>query len=125
MFRLTLFGPFSLTDTAGADAPVASKKAKAMLAYLAQTAGKRRSREEILALLWSDRDEAQGRASLRQVLTGVRKEVGEDLLIIDRESVALNTDLIELTPPDGNEFLAGFLLPTPRSKSGCGMSDCV
>lgn len=55
MFRLTLFGPFALTDGNGNDVLLASKKAKALLAYLAQTPGTPRSREEILALLWSDR----------------------------------------------------------------------
>lgn len=113
MFRLTLFGPFSLTGANAAEVPIASKKAKALLAYLAQTPGRSRSREEILALLWSDREEAQGRASLRQVLTGLRKELGEDLLRIDRDSVALNADQVELAPPNGEEFLAGFSLNDP------------
>lgn len=113
MHRLSLFGPFSLTDSSGADLPIASKKAKALLAYLAHTPGKPRSREEILALLWSDREEAQGRASLRQVLTGLRKEVGEDLLRIDRDSVALTADRVEVAPPNGEDFLAGFHLTDP------------
>ena len=113
MYRLSLFGPFSLTDSGGKEVPIASKKAKALLAYLAQTPGKPRSREEILALLWSDREEVQGRASLRQVLTGVRKDVGEDLLQIDRDSVALNADRVEITPSNGDEFLAGFHLTDP------------
>ena len=38
------------------------EKAKALLAYLALPPGKSRSREEIMALLWSDRGEAQARA---------------------------------------------------------------
>ena len=113
MFRLTLFGPFSLTDSNGAEVSIASKKAKALLAYLAQSPGKPRSREEVLALLWSNREEAQGRASLRQVLTGLRKEVGQDLLRIDRDSVALNADQVDLAPPNGDEFLAGFSVNDP------------
>lgn len=113
MFRLSLFGPFSLTDSNCAEVPLASKKAKALLAYLAQTPGKPRSREEILALLWSDRKEVQGRASLRQVLTGLRKTVGENLLRIDRESVALDPGFIEVAPSDGGEFLSGFHLSDP------------
>ena len=40
-----------------------------LLAYLALPPGKARSREEVMALLWSDREEAQARASLRQVLS--------------------------------------------------------
>ncbi|MEM6311848.1 MAG: hypothetical protein AAF754_17590 [Pseudomonadota bacterium] len=113
MYRLSLFGPFHITTVDGTDVTVSSKKARALLAFLACTPGKPRSREEILALLWSDREEAQGRGSLRQVLTGLRKDVGDDLLIIDRDSVALNTDLVELSPPNGDEFLAGFHLADP------------
>lgn len=113
MFRLTLFGPFSLTDSNEAEVPIASKKAKALLAYLAQTPGRPRSREEVLALLWSNREESQGRASLRQVLTRLRKEVGEDLLHIDRDSVTLNAKQVELNPKNGEEFLAGFSLNDP------------
>ena len=113
MFRLSLFGRFSLTDASGADVPVTSKKGKALLAYLAQTPGKPRSREEILALLWSDRAEAQGRASLRQVLAGLRRKVGEELLRIDRDSLVLDADIFELTPANGQEFLSGFHLTDP------------
>ncbi|MDU8946351.1 tetratricopeptide repeat protein [Ovoidimarina sediminis] len=113
MFHLSLFGRFSLTDASGVDVCVTSKKGKALLAYLAQTPGKPRSREEILALLWSDRAEAQGRASLRQVLTGLRKEVCEDFLLIDRDSVTLDLEMVELAPPNGEEFLSGFNIRDP------------
>ncbi|WP_375254943.1 hypothetical protein [Yoonia sp.] len=92
---------------------MASKKARALIAYLAQTPGKPRSREEILALLWSTRDETQGRASLRQVLTGLRRQVGKDVLRIDRESVALNADIVTLIPANGEEFLSGFHVNDP------------
>ncbi len=93
-----------------------SRKAKALLVYLAQPIGKPRSREEITALLWSDRGEEQGRASLRQVLAGLRRELGEgrtSFLRIDRDSVALDPELIGLTEPNGEEFLAGFQLNDP------------
>ncbi|MEM7075048.1 MAG: winged helix-turn-helix domain-containing protein [Pseudomonadota bacterium] len=113
MFRLNLFGPFFLADESDREIVLSSKKGRALLAYLATTPGKSRSREEILALLWSDREEAQGRASLRQVLTGLRKDLGEELLRIDRDRVALNAGQIDLIPPDGAEFLAGFHLADP------------
>ncbi|MEM6481888.1 MAG: hypothetical protein AAF922_18335 [Pseudomonadota bacterium] len=48
---MSLFGPFSLTNSDGAEMPIASKKAKALPAYLARTPGKPHSLEEILALL--------------------------------------------------------------------------
>jgi len=68
MLRLTLFGGFSLAGADGVEVPLKSRKAKAVLAYLARSPRMSRSREEIMALLWSDRAEAQARASLRQRL---------------------------------------------------------
>ena len=84
MLRLTLFGGFSLVGTDGAEIPLKSKKAKALLAYLALSPGNTRSREEIMALLWSDRGEAQARASLRQVLVGIRKDLGRRKIQAER-----------------------------------------
>jgi|LGOV01.1.fsa_nt_gb DNA-binding SARP family transcriptional activator len=59
MLRLTLFGRFSLTDSNGTEITLKSHKAKALLAYLALSEGMSRSREEVMALLWSDRAETQ------------------------------------------------------------------
>jgi adenylate cyclase len=93
MLRLTLFGKFSAAGADGAEIPLKSMKAKALLAYLALPPGKSRSREEIMALLWSERGEAQARASLRQVLTGLRKELGEAAmaaLVVTDDAVSLD-----------------------------------
>ena len=116
MLRLNLYGAFSLVDAAGMEIPLKSRKAKALLAYLALPLGKSRSREEIIALLWSDRGEVQGRASLRQVLAGLRKVLGEDkadLLKADQDFITLDPDAIIVTEADGEEFMAGFHLNDP------------
>lgn len=113
MLQLTLFGRFSLTDSNGAEIPLKSRKAKALLAYLGQSEGMARSREEIMALLWSDRAETQARGSLRQVLTGLRKDLGDDVLRIDNDTAALDAVSISVAEPTGEEFLAGFHLTDP------------
>ena len=117
MLRLTLFGGFSAAGADGAEIPLKSQKAKALLAYLALPPGKSRSREEIMALLWSDRGEAQARASLRQVLTGLRKDLGEQAmkaLSITDDSVWLDPDKVTLAAANaGDELLAGFHLQDP------------
>ena len=77
MLQLTLFGGFSLAGADGAEVPLKSRKAKALLAYLARSPRMSRSRDEIMALLWSDRAKAQARASLRQALVRLRKDLGE------------------------------------------------
>ena len=113
MLRLTLYGGFRLAGEDGSEIRLKSKKARALLAYLALPPGKSRSREEVMALLWSDRGEAQARASLRQVLSGLRKELGEggEALGITGEAVSL--DPAHVTVEDraaGDELLAGFHL---------------
>jgi TolB-like protein len=117
MLRLTLFGGFSLAGADGAEIPLKSRKAKALLAYLALSPGKTRSREEIMALLWSDRGEAQARASLRQALTGLRKDLGETAaaaLIVTNDTVALDPEKVTIgAASPGQELLAGFHLHDP------------
>lgn len=117
MLRLTLFGGFSLAGADGAEVPLKSRKAKALLAYLALSPGKTRSREEIMALLWSDRGEAQARASLRQALTGLKKDLGAaaaTALIVTNDAVALDPDKVTIgAAGPGEELLAGFHLQDP------------
>jgi len=117
MLRLTLFGGFSLAGADGAEIPLKSRKAKALLAYLARSPRMSRSRGEIMALLWSDRGEAQARASLRQALVRLRKDLGEAAvtdLIVSNDTVALNPHSVAIgAASPGKELLAGFHLPDP------------
>jgi DNA-binding SARP family transcriptional activator len=114
MLRLTLFGRFSAAGPDGAEILLKSQKAQALLAYLALPLGKPRSREEIMALLWSERGDAQARASLRQVLTGLRKDLGEPAMMalnITDDAVSLNPDRVTVAAASaGEELLAGFHL---------------
>ena len=108
MLRLTLFGMFRATDERGREIPITSRKGRALLTYLALPPGKARSREAAMALLWSDRGEAQARASLRQALSGLRKALGQDLyeaLTIDEDSLKLEADCVVVEPASGGERL--------------------
>jgi TolB-like protein len=117
MLRLTLFGGFSAADADGVEIPLKSQKAKALLAYLALPPGKSRSREQIMALLWSERGDAQARASLRQVLTGLRKDLGEPAMMalnITDDAVSLDPDRVTVAAAGaGEELLAGIHLHDP------------
>ncbi len=117
MLRLTIFGRFSAAGADGADIPLKSQRARALLAYLALPPGKVRSREEIMALLWSERGEAQARASLRQVLTGLRKDLGAQAMTalnITDDEVSLDPDKVTVAVANaGEELLAGFHLHDP------------
>ena len=70
-----------------------------------------------MALLWSDRGETQARASLRQVLTGLRKDLSKEAmaaLCITDDAISLDPDrvVVEKANP-GGELLAGFHLHDP------------
>ncbi|NJM30885.1 MAG: hypothetical protein HC855_12990 [Rhizobiales bacterium] len=69
--RIRLLGPFSL-EIAGKPVVVASKRARAMLAYLVQREGSEAARTTLTGLLWGERGEEQARASLRQTLSELR-----------------------------------------------------
>ncbi|MEM6480813.1 MAG: hypothetical protein AAF681_03130 [Pseudomonadota bacterium] len=113
MMRLTLSGGFALTGPDSTRIAINARRGQALLAYLAVSTGRSRSREEIMALLWSDRPEAQARGSLRQVLSGLRKDLGPQALVIDPARVALNSHEIDIAPLDEREFLSGFQLKDP------------
>jgi predicted ATPase/DNA-binding SARP family transcriptional activator len=67
-----------------------SGKAQALLFYLAVT-GQTHTRPALAGLLWADIPEADALMNLRQVLTNLRKLVG-DHLTITRQTVAFNRD---------------------------------
>jgi two-component SAPR family response regulator len=62
--RVRLLGPMTITSD---DKPVAisSKKARALLGYLALREGNEVARSALTGLLWGERSESQARASLR------------------------------------------------------------
>lgn len=117
MLRLNIFGPFRAADALGSEIPVKSRKARALLAYLALPPGKPRSREQVMALLWSDRGDQQARASLRQALSGLRKDLGDETvaaLKITDEALALDPARVVVEPgAPGDVLLDGLHLSDP------------
>jgi adenylate cyclase len=108
MLMLAIFGRFRASDGSGHEVFIKSKKARALLAYLALPLGKPRSREEIMALLWSDRGDEQARGSLRQALSGLRRDLGEELsqaLRIADDAIALDPEQVAVAKPASGETL--------------------
>src|SRR5689334_13724126 len=105
---LRLLGAFAIA--ASAERPAApvirSRKARALLAYLAMKPDGRAGREELATLLWGDTPDAQARHSLRQCLMSLRQDlhhVVPDLIDMGRETIelraqALVVDARELLP---------------------------
>ena len=104
VLSLRVLGEFSLLDSNGQELPLPSRKARALLGYLAANPNKPQPRSRLMNLLWGSRGEQQARHSLNQALATIRKltsDQDEGLLDGSSEWVALNGDAVEID-------LAGF-----------------
>ena len=87
--RVRLLGPMAVTSH-GMPIGIASKKSRALLAYLVLRDGAEISRNVLTGLLWGERSEGQARASLRQGLSELRAALaGSDPqpIVASREAV--------------------------------------
>jgi DNA-binding SARP family transcriptional activator len=94
---LQVLGAFRVQDAAGREVRIASRKGRALLAYLALRPGETHSRERLASLLWEDADEELARTSLRQALAAVRKSLppaAQAALIADTESVSMDAEAL-------------------------------
>lgn len=73
---IRLFGGMSIRDARGVDYLPRSRKTRAMVAVLALTAPKPVLRMQLTALLWSQREKEQARASLRQSVHELQETLG-------------------------------------------------
>jgi DNA-binding SARP family transcriptional activator/TolB-like protein len=76
-----------------------TRKAGAVLSYLALSETKQESRERLVGLLWSRSDEEKARASLRQVVRELRsmlEEAGYDGFVAERLMIGLDVGRIEV-----------------------------
>ena len=66
-----------------------SVKAIALLAYIS-VSGMLHDRAELAALLWPESDNARARGALRYTLSRIKKELGDDFLIVTRRQIGMN-----------------------------------
>ncbi len=76
-------------ERAGETFEVDTRKAIALLAYLALEGG-RHSRDALAALLWPEHGQSKARAALRRTLSALGELRSDGVLISDRESVTLD-----------------------------------
>jgi len=98
---LALLGGFAVHLDSGEPCVLPTRKAQALLAYLAMPVGRSHSREKLTGLLWGDAPEAQARQNLRQTLTRLRRALGDAVVVAQQDTVALqartvNVDVAEL-----------------------------
>lgn len=70
---LSLLGGFECRAGDGRALVFPTWKVRALLAYLALTAGRRHPRDKLAGLFWSDQTDARARANLRQTLSRLRR----------------------------------------------------
>ena len=81
----------------GALVAFATKKERALLAYLAFRPGRAHSRDALTGLLWATRGDEQARGSLRRTLSDLRKALGDGAnLTSDGDMVSLSPEGIEV-----------------------------
>jgi DNA-binding SARP family transcriptional activator/tetratricopeptide (TPR) repeat protein len=95
---VSLVGRFGLRLD-GRPIELRTRKASAVLSYLALTETKQESRERLVGLLWSRSDEEKARASLRQVVRELRSvldDAGFGGFVAERLSIGLNIGEVEV-----------------------------
>ena len=96
--RIKLLGGYAVLDDRNEEVALPGRKAQALLAYLALSEGQWHGRDRLARLLWSDRQEALSRNSLRQALASIRNlgaSIGIDLIETDGDRVQLPDGVAE------------------------------
>jgi DNA-binding SARP family transcriptional activator/TolB-like protein len=120
---IRLFGGMAIQDARGADLLPRSRKTRAVVAMLALTAPKPVQRAQLTALLWSQRENQQARASLRQAVHELQETLGTSwsrILVAERHSLSMDlrgvsVDALTATGPEASRtellglFQDGFL----------------
>jgi len=129
MIRFQTLGTLEVTlDGAEAPSELLWKKNVALLLYVARAPKRRCTREQLIGLLWPDKDDAAARQSVREALRMVRQYVGDerfkstaDVIQLLDGAVELDTDQLETlmqqrdwahaTSLINGKFLEGFKIP--------------
>ena len=85
-----------LVDDRDAPAELLWRKHLALLVYLARSPRRGRTRDHLVGLLWSDRDEKQARHSLSEALRVLRRVLGDAGVEGDVDQVRLAPDAVTL-----------------------------
>jgi non-specific serine/threonine protein kinase len=107
--RVYLLGAFHIQgETQSIHLP--TRKIESLLAYLILHS-EAHARERLATLFWGDSSDAKAHGSLRKALTFLRKTIGDEIILADREAVQLNPEFplwVDVIAFEGQtrEFLA-------------------
>ena len=106
---LKLFGGFQARLEPGLPLTLPTRKAQALLAYLALRPDPPPHRDSLAALLWPDRTDDQARASLRHAVYELRRALGAspDVLKTEGDTVTVDAGLVDLDVAAFTRLLAG------------------
>src|SRR3989449_10804065 len=96
---LTLLGGFQARLDTGEALGLPTRKAQALLAYLALPPGQAHPRDKLATLLWGDMPDAQARGNLRHALSRIRKALPRTAhpgILLDGPSVALDPSAVDV-----------------------------
>ncbi len=115
---IRMFGGMTILDSRGASFLPRSRKTRAIVAILALTAPRPILRMQLTALLWSQREKEQARASLRQAVHELQETLGSvwnRVLTAERHHLSIDqrvvtVDVLKAADPSasGTELLALF-----------------
>ena len=94
-----LLGGFEARLASGAPLNLPTKKAQALLAYLAVRPGQSHPRDKLAALLWGEKSDDQARGGLRHALVALRRALADadpPSLRIEGQTVAVNPAGVEV-----------------------------
>jgi DNA-binding SARP family transcriptional activator/TolB-like protein len=104
---LRVLGTFAIEANVGRPIPISirSRKARALLAYLAMKPDCRARREELATLFWGDNPDTLARHSLRQCLISLRQDLclASEILVVDREAIGLRAQFVSV---DAHRFMS-------------------
>ncbi len=125
---LALLGGFQARLESGSPLALPTKKAQALLAYLAIPLGRAHPRDKLATLLWSGIREESARASLRQTLFATRKALGKTkppALLVEGETLALNRSVVDVDVAAFERLVAEGTLEALASAAGLYQSDLL
>ena len=97
--RIALLGGLDISGGEASARASLTRKAQALVAYLALQGDRSQSREKLAELLWGNSAEEQARANLRQALTSIRRALNGDgaaFLVADGDQISLSKSEIDL-----------------------------
>lgn len=107
---VTLFGAFRIGTGEGTAIDITGKRARAVLAILCLSPGVAMERARLCELLWRGRFKAQARASLRQTLLALKKQLEPlcpDVFEVTRERITIRASAIDSDLADLEAALTG------------------